>query len=157
MTITYLPLLNLINRDPWTEQSSCSRAKDPDAWFPTSAAHLRTEPIRICSNCPVIAQCAAEAVSSHEIYGIRAGVYLNGEVGADRLHRDELTAIAEAGGVTIVQPKITHGNAVKTHCKRNHEFTRENTRIAPNGKRGCKQCEKQKERTPRKAPKAVAS
>lgn len=60
-------------------------------------AHLRTEPIRICNTCPVIAQCAAEAVSSQEIYGIRAGVYLNGEVGADRQHRAELTVIAEAG------------------------------------------------------------
>jgi hypothetical protein len=35
----------------------------------------------------------------------------------------------------------THHNAVKTHCKRNHEFTPENTRINPtSGSRQCRRC-----------------
>lgn len=33
-------------------------------------------------------------------------------------------------------------NARKTHCKRGHEFTPENTRIVPNG-RHCKQCHRE--------------
>lgn len=33
-------------------------------------------------------------------------------------------------------------NKAKTHCKRGHEFTEENTRIKENGWRSCKQCDK---------------
>lgn len=33
-----------------------------------------------------------------------------------------------------------HPNARKTHCKRNHEFTPENTRITSAGGRQCRQC-----------------
>lgn len=36
-------------------------------------------------------------------------------------------------------------NAAKTHCKFGHEFTPENTRIVPRGRR-CKQCEKRRAR-----------
>lgn len=31
-------------------------------------------------------------------------------------------------------------NSHKTHCKRGHEFTQENTRTRPNGHRTCKEC-----------------
>lgn len=31
-------------------------------------------------------------------------------------------------------------NSQKTHCKRGHEFTPENTRTRPNGHRTCKEC-----------------
>lgn len=33
-------------------------------------------------------------------------------------------------------------NARKTHCKRNHEFTPENTRITPAGRRVCRPCKR---------------
>lgn len=33
-----------------------------------------------------------------------------------------------------------HNNARKTHCKRNHEFTPENTRISRRGFRECRSC-----------------
>lgn len=36
---------------------------------------------------------------------------------------------------------INAQNARKTHCKRGHEFTTENTRMRPNG-RSCKQCDR---------------
>lgn len=35
----------------------------------------------------------------------------------------------------------TH-NIKKTHCKRGHEFTKENTRISPTNKRICRKCER---------------
>src|ERR1051326_6204138 len=34
----------------------------------------------------------------------------------------------------------TVGHALLTHCKRGHEFTRENTYIRPNGHRNCRRC-----------------
>lgn len=33
-------------------------------------------------------------------------------------------------------------NARKTHCKRGHEFTTDNTRIRPSGSRGCRACDR---------------
>lgn len=37
-----------------------------------------------------------------------------------------------------------HHNAVKTHCKRDHEFTRDNTRYLPNGARNCITCHQER-------------
>jgi hypothetical protein len=39
--------------------------------------------------------------------------------------------------------RVTHGqdhNANKTHCKRNHEYTEENTYTCPKGWRQCREC-----------------
>lgn len=36
----------------------------------------------------------------------------------------------------------THNNARKTHCKRDHEFTPENTRFVRGGRRSCRKCER---------------
>lgn len=34
-------------------------------------------------------------------------------------------------------------NAKKTHCRKGHEFTPENTRIRPNGSRACRACSRE--------------
>lgn len=39
-----------------------------------------------------------------------------------------------------------NGNLRKTHCKRNHEFTEENTRINPRGERVCRTCDRESQR-----------
>lgn len=141
MTITFLPLLNLLDRAPWTEESLCSKSDNPDAWFPVSAVKSHDAAILTCAMCPVIGQCAAEAVASGEAWGIRAGIFHDGSSGADRRHREALTAIAEANGVKVPDPVRTSpiANADKTHCKRGHEFTPENTRTQTNGGRSCRQ------------------
>lgn len=36
----------------------------------------------------------------------------------------------------------THRNIRKTHCKRGHEFTRDNTYVRPNGGRLCRECKR---------------
>ena len=38
--------------------------------------------------------------------------------------------------------KGRHGNSNKTHCKRGHEFTVENTYIPPTGERNCRKCKR---------------
>lgn len=42
--------------------------------------------------------------------------------------------------VTIGQNTRRGGNARKTHCKRGHEFTDENTYVTPGGQRQCRAC-----------------
>jgi hypothetical protein len=36
--------------------------------------------------------------------------------------------------------RVVNQNTNKTHCKRGHEFTKENTRTTKDGGRSCKQC-----------------
>ncbi len=52
---------------------------------------------------------------------------------------------------TFCHAKRDNIHKIKTHCKHGHEFTVENTRIAKNGTRHCKECAKiiQKNRLPR--------
>ena len=40
----------------------------------------------------------------------------------------------------------THANARKTHCKRGHEFTPENTYVSTNGGRRCRPCRRLRQR-----------
>lgn len=37
-----------------------------------------------------------------------------------------------------------HFNRNRTHCPKGHEYTEENTRISPNGKRVCRACDRQR-------------
>lgn len=46
---------------------------------------------------------------------------------------------------------ISAENARKTHCKRGHEFTPENTRIRTSGSRQCRECQRTQQRQRRMA------
>ena len=60
----------------WTDDAAC-RGTDPELWFPTSNvdAHRKYRICRaICAQCPVIAECEADAYNYGDIrYGMRAG------------------------------------------------------------------------------------
>lgn len=48
--------------------------------------------------------------------------------------------------------KGRHFLASKTHCKRGHEFTTENTRVNRSGSRTCRTCERERQRTKKYTP-----
>ncbi|MGC0365051.1 hypothetical protein ABH922_003035 [Rhodococcus sp. 27YEA15] len=162
MTSTYLPLLNLLNGAPWTEEALCARTGDYDAVFPTRQPKPSDPVILTCGVCPVIGQCAAEAVMASEPYGIRAGVYIDYRM--TRSQRARLVAIAEAEGVELpdsakaTPPRPLGGAtamAAKTHCTHGHEFTDENTgiRVSPGDMtaRYCKTCQHASKRKSKEA------
>lgn len=47
-------------------------------------------------------------------------------------------------GVNLIRSATTQAgiNARKTHCKRGHEFTEDNTYVRPNGDRECRTCKR---------------
>ena len=63
----------------WRNEAAC-RGCDPDWWFPMSAQsgrqrkHTPGRAERICADCPVQAECLAEARRSHSRDGIWGGV-----------------------------------------------------------------------------------
>lgn len=161
MTITFLPLLNLLDRAPWTEESLCSKSDNPDAWFPVSPPKSNDAAILTCHMCPVIGQCAAEAISAKETWGIRAGVFHSGDSRAASRKFEALRAIAESRDVKIPEQAIADQerkelvgmaavNAARTHCKHGHEFTEESTgyRKESNGVRYryCRTCHQERHR-----------
>lgn len=91
--------------------------QDPSLWFPDSKDHAGiTAAARICAGCPARVDCNTYAVRAGEPHGIWGGH----ERGAGK-------------------------RAPATHCRRNHEWTEENTawRERPNGSgyRICRTCE----------------
>lgn len=48
--------------------------------------------------------------------------------------------------IPIVVERAKATKAAKTHCKRGHEYTPENTRITPEGWKNCRQCHNEKMR-----------
>lgn len=42
--------------------------------------------------------------------------------------------------IQVNEQRAAAHNATKTHCKHGHEFTPENTRVLPNGRRECRAC-----------------
>lgn len=71
----FLALLGSLEVAPWMVEGRCADADNPDAWFPTQGKHSTTTmtAIRICSLCPVAAECFAFAVARPELEGIWAG------------------------------------------------------------------------------------
>lgn len=56
----------------WQEQALCAQT-DPEAFFPEKGGSTR-EAKRICSVCPVRAQCLAYALENDERFGIWGGM-----------------------------------------------------------------------------------
>ncbi len=64
--------LVLEDERPWAAYASC-RSADPDLFFPATDGDVR-EAMRICSGCPVQAECADWALEMQLGYGIWGGL-----------------------------------------------------------------------------------
>lgn len=130
----------------WTTQAAC-HGSDPRLFDAVSAADAEAA-LRICKACPVAEACLQEALDDPEnpdgVWG-----------GTTQLERRKLR---RHGTLEPVPEGMAAINAAKTHCKRNHEFTPENTRWS-NGHRSCRTCYNQRLRERRAATskKAVAA
>jgi WhiB family redox-sensing transcriptional regulator len=56
----------------WQELALCAQV-DPDLWFPEKGVPSRAA-VRICNQCPVRAECLAEAQARPEIWGVWGGL-----------------------------------------------------------------------------------
>ena len=117
----------------WRDLAAClnvvSANYDP---FFADAAELRAEAIAICATCPVRDDCLTFAVRTGQQYGIWGGQ-------PQRIVR-RLIAADRAGRPQARRVPAGHPQASKTHCKRGHQFTAENTYYTPDGHRRCRIC-----------------
>jgi WhiB family redox-sensing transcriptional regulator len=58
-------------RTDWQERGAC-RAGDPEAWFAANMTAATAQ--RLCTPCPVRAECLAWALDTGEPYGVWGGV-----------------------------------------------------------------------------------
>lgn len=74
------PASDSFEDEPWRGRAAC-RTSDPEDWFPvsTSGARVRTVVLarRYCAGCPVLRDCAHDAMANRDAEGIRAGVLLS--------------------------------------------------------------------------------
>jgi WhiB family redox-sensing transcriptional regulator len=117
----------------WREQAACLEvvSADYDPFFADSAG-LQAEAIAICDGCPVRDACLTFAVRTGQQYGIWGGQ-------PQQIIRS-LIALERAGRPHGRRVSASHPQASKTHCKRGHPFTAENTYYAPDGQRRCRTC-----------------
>jgi WhiB family redox-sensing transcriptional regulator len=117
----------------WRDQAACLEtvSADYDPFFADSA-ELQAEAIAICEACPVRDDCLTFAVRTGQQYGIWGGQ-------PQQIVR-RLIAQERAGRPHSRQGSASHPQASKTHCKRGHRFTAENTYYAPDGQRRCRIC-----------------
>jgi WhiB family transcriptional regulator, redox-sensing transcriptional regulator len=117
----------------WRDQAAClevvSAVYDP---FFSDAKDLQVEAIAICETCPVRDACLTFAVRTGQQYGIWGGQ-------PQQLIR-RLIAADRAGRPQARRVPAGHPQASKTHCKRGHQFTAENTYYTPDGHRRCRTC-----------------
>ena len=117
----------------WRDQAACrdvvTAVYDP---FFADTAELQLEAIAICGACPVCDACLTFAVRTGQQYGIWGGQ-------PQQLIR-RLIALERAGRPHSRQVSASHPQASKTHCKRGHLFSPENTYYAPDGQRRCRRC-----------------
>lgn len=57
--------------EDWTGQAAC-RASEPDALFVQGAAQQQAK--RVCQQCPVIAECLADALDHRTEFGVWGGM-----------------------------------------------------------------------------------
>ena len=104
---------------------------DYDPFFAVSA-ELQAEAIAICAACPVRGACLTFAVRTGQQYGIWGG--------QPQQFIRRLIALERAGRPHSRRVSASHPQASKTHCKRGHRFTADNTYYAPDGQRRCRIC-----------------
>jgi WhiB family redox-sensing transcriptional regulator len=117
----------------WRDQAACldvvTAEHDP---FFADSAEVQAEAIAICATCPVRDACLTFAVRTGQQYGIWGGQ-------PQQIVR-RLIAQERAGRPHSRRVPASHPQASKTHCKRGHHFTAENTYYAPDGQRRCRTC-----------------
>ena len=117
----------------WRDQAVCLEvvSAEYDPFFADSAG-LQAEAIAICETCPVRNDCLTFAVRTGQQYGIWGGQ-------PQQIVR-RLIASDRAGRPQARRVSASHPQASKTHCKRGHHFSAENTYYAPDGQRRCRTC-----------------
>jgi WhiB family redox-sensing transcriptional regulator len=117
----------------WRDQAACQDVvtADYDPFF-GDAADLQLEAIAICGICQVRDACLTFAVRTGQQYGIWGG--------QPRQAIRRLIALERAGRPHSRHVPASHPQASKTHCKRGHRFSAENTYYTPDGHRRCRTC-----------------
>jgi WhiB family transcriptional regulator, redox-sensing transcriptional regulator len=117
----------------WRDLAACRDVvrADYDPFF-ADGAELQVEAIAICGTCPVRDACLAFAVRTGQQYGIWGGQ-------PEQVIR-RLIAVNRAGRPHGRRVPAGHPQASKTHCKRGHRFSAENTYYTPDGHRRCRTC-----------------
>jgi WhiB family transcriptional regulator, redox-sensing transcriptional regulator len=117
----------------WRDLAACLDivSADYDPFFADSA-DLQAEAIAICETCPVRDACLTFAVRTGQQYGIWGGQ-------PEQIIR-RLIAADRAGRPHARRVSASHPQASKSHCKRGHRFSPENTYYTPDGHRRCRTC-----------------
>jgi WhiB family transcriptional regulator, redox-sensing transcriptional regulator len=117
----------------WRDQAACRDVvtAEYDPFF-SDTAELQAEAIAICATCPVRDDCLTFAVRTGQQYGIWGGQ-------PQQIIR-RLIAVDRAGRPQARRVSASHSQASKTHCKRGHQFTTDNTYYTPDGHRRCRTC-----------------
>jgi hypothetical protein len=117
----------------WRDLAACLDvvSADYDPFFADST-ELQAEAIVSCGTCSVRDACLTFAVRTGQQYGIWGGQppqIVRRLIVADRAGRPQARRVP-----------ARHPQASKTHCKRGHRFTAENTYYTPDGHRRCRTC-----------------
>src|SRR5829696_8148695 len=117
----------------WRNQAACRDVvtADYDPFF-ADTTELQAEATAICETCSVRNACLTFAVRTGQQYGIWGGQ-------PQQIIR-RLIALERAGRPHNRRAPASHPQASKTHCKRGHRFSADNTYYTPDGHRRCRTC-----------------
>jgi WhiB family transcriptional regulator, redox-sensing transcriptional regulator len=121
----------MTNATDWRAEAACAEVVRPgyDPFFADTKADIAAA-LAICQLCRVRGECLAYAIQTQQRWGVWGG--------HPQRQLRQLIDQAQAGRPRRGQPR--HRNAVKTHCRRGHPFTRANTYYSPDGRRYCRAC-----------------